>query len=476
MTRDRQQHPHRRRLSRREFVKQSAGVAGALGLTAPLISAAGTSIGSSGSNQSGASSAASPQSSALGANDAVGVGFIGIGIRGEILVRATQKIPNTRIVEVCDLYDGHFDRAKELLGPDIRTGRDYRRVLDNKDIQAVVIAVPDHWHKRMALDAMAAGKDVYVEKPMTHKWEDTAAFESAAAKHQRIVQVGSQYQSMPANERAIEIIKSGKLGQITLIDGAIHRNTGTGAWYYPVPPDASPETIDWERFLGDGPKHPFDAKRFFQWRLFWDYSGGLPTDLFVHLVTATHTLMGVEMPTRVIGVGGVYRWKPREVPDQLSAIVEYAEGFTLRLSSTANNNHSFPILRIMGTEGSLDYYGTRLVFNSEPQLENYTYSTNHFSAAMKKKFAELNDLDPESMRPRKTAGIKAPGPEAIDTPGQESTEAHLAKFYDSVRTRKQPVEDAKMGGRCAAVGHMVNLSYLAGKEARWDKQKQAVRV
>jgi predicted dehydrogenase len=336
--------------------------------------------------------------------------------------------------------------------------------------------VPDHWHKRIALDAMAAGKDVYVEKPMTHKWEDAAAFESAAAKHQRIVQVGSQYQSMPANERAIEIIKSGKLGQITLIDGAIHRNTATGAWYYPVPPDASPETIDWDRFLGDAPKHPFDAKRFFQWRLFWDYSGGLPTDLFVHLVTATHTLMGVDMPKRVIGVGGIYRWKPREVPDQLSAIVEYGEGFTLRLSSTANNNHAFPILRIMGTEGSLDYYGSRLVLHTEPQLENYTYSTNHFSAAMKKKFAELNDLDPDSMRPRKTAGIKAPGPEAIDTPGRESTEAHLAKFFDSVRTRTQPVENAKMGGHCAAVGHMVNLSYRAGKEARWDAEKQAVRI
>jgi predicted dehydrogenase len=439
-------------VSRREFVKQSVGVAGALGLSGSLVSAFS------------------------GASDAVGVGFIGIGIRGEILVRSTQNIANTRIVEVCDLYDGHFDRAKELLGADIRTGRDYRRMLDNKDIQAIVIAVPDHWHKRIALDAMAAGKDVYVEKPMTHRWEDAAAFESAAAKHQRIVQVGSQYASMQANERAIEIIKSGKLGQITLISGNIHRNTATGAWYYPIPPDASPETVDWNRFLGDAPKHAFDLKRFFQWRLFWDYSGGLPTDLFVHLVTATHTLMGVEMPERVVSVGGIHQWKEREVPDQMSAIAEYAEGFTLTLTSTSNNNHAFPILKIMGTEGTLDYYGGRLVLYTEPQLENYTYSTNHFSAAMKKKFAELNDLDPESMRPRKTAGIKAPPPETIATPGQDSTEAHLAKFYDSVRTRKQPYEDAKMGGRCATVGHMVNLSFKHRKEARWDAQKQAVRI
>jgi predicted dehydrogenase len=460
------------RVSRREFVKRSVRAAGALGVAAPLTQAA---LSAAGSGAGTASSLVSQAGTVLGANDSVGVGMIGIGIRGEILTRATQALNGPRILEVCDLYDGHFDRAKELLGSGLKNGRDYRRLLDNKDIQAVVVATPDHWHKQIALDAFAAGKDVYIEKPMTHRWEEAAAFEAAAKKHQRILQVGSQYESMPANARAIEIIKS-KLGKVTVINGNIHRNTATGAWYYPVPPDASPQTIDWDRFLGSAPKHPFDAKRFFQWRLFWDYSGGLPTDLFVHLVTATHTLMGVNMPSRVISVGGTYQWKDREVPDQMSAIIEYPEGFTLNLTSTANNNHSFPLLTIMGTEGTLEYYGTRLVYYAEPQLENYTYSTNHFSAAMKQKFAEVHDLDPQTMRPRATSGMKAPPAEPIDTPGQESTQAHLAKFYNSVRTRTQPVEDATMGGHCATVGHMVNLSFKARKEARWDKAKQAVHV
>lgn len=462
------------RVSRREFVRRSVGVAGALGAAAPVLHAAAGQTAAAGAQ--GTPQSAGPSSSVIGANDTVGVGVIGIGIRGEILLRSTQALVGARVLEVCDLYDGHFDRAKELLGSGVRTGRDYRRVLDNKDIQAVLIAVPDHWHKAIVLDACAAGKDVYIEKPMTHRWDDTPLFIEAAKQHRRMLQVGSQYESMPANARAIDLIKSGKLGKITLISGSIHRNTPTGAWYYPIPPDASPETVDWARFVGDGPKRKFDPKRFFQWRLYWDYSGGLPTDLFVHLITATHTLMGVTMPSRVIALGGSYQWQEREVPDQMSAIAEYPEGFTLSLTSTANNNHSFPALTIMGTEGTLEYYGTRLVYHAEPPLENYTYSTTSWPAAAKRKYAELHDLDPDSMRPRATAGTKAPPPEPIDTPGRESTQEHLAKFYHSVRTRTEPIENAEMGGHCATVGHMVNLSFKARKEARWDPEKQTVRV
>ena len=289
--------------TRRDFIRTSARAAAAVALAPAFASRAHASV--------------------LGANDSIGVGIIGIGIRGEILLRGTGTVANTRIVEVADVYDTHFERARELLGPDLRTGRDYRRLLDNKDVQAVIIAVPDHWHKQMALDAMDAGKDVFIEKPMTHRWEEGEAIIEAAREKKRIVQVGSQWASVDANAQAIDIINSGKLGQVTLIDGRMHRNTPTGAWYYPVPPDASPETIDWERFIGPAPQRPFDASRFFQWRLYWDYSGGLPTDLFVHMITATHTLMGVKMANRVMGMGAIHHFKNREVPEQMSAIVEY---------------------------------------------------------------------------------------------------------------------------------------------------------
>lgn len=443
------------RLSRRAFVKQSVGV---VTTAAAMASARAASAG------------------VPGANDSVGVGFIGIGIRGEILLRTSKGIPGTRILEVADLYDGHFDRARELMAAPLKAGRDYRRVLDNKDVQAVVVAVPDHWHRQIALDAFAAGKDVYLEKPMTHRWEDGDEIIAAAKTGKRMLQIGSQYLSMPANERAIELIRNGTLGKVTLISGNINRNTATGAWYYPIPPDASPETVDWTRFLGEAPQHPFDPKRFFQWRLFWDYSGGLPTDLFVHLVTATHTLMNVKMASRVTAMGGIYNWKEREVPDQMSAIVEYPEGFQLTLTSTANNNHSFPLLTIMGTEGTLDYYGTRLVLHREPQLESYAYSTRSWPEATKRRYAELNDLDPESMRPKATANVKQQEPEAIETPGRESTEAHLTKFYDSVRTRQEPEENGEMGHLCATVGHMVNISHKAGKSARWDAAARRVET
>jgi predicted dehydrogenase len=407
---------------------------------------------------------------------AVGVGLVGVGIRGEILLRTTLAIPGTRVVATADAYDGHFDRIREVAGPSVATSRDYRKVLDHPDVQAVIIAVPDHWHVPMALDAMAAGKDVYLEKPMTHTWEEGASLIEAARRHGRILQVGSQWDSMPANAQAIEIIKSGKLGKITLIDGRIHRNTPTGAWYYPVPPDASPDTIDWDRFIGPAKKVPFDAARFFQWRLFWDYSGGLPTDLFVHLITATHTITGVGMPSRVLGSGGIFNYPKREVPDQMTAIVEYPNAFTLTLTSTATNGHNFPPLLIMGTEGSLEYYGSRLVYHAEPVLENYTYSTNHFSAAAKAKFAELHDVDPASMRPRATSSMKRPEPQVIEVQGTESTQKHMEKFFECVRTRTEPVENAEAGHRFATVGHMVNISYRARKAATWNAAKGKVEL
>jgi predicted dehydrogenase len=439
--------------SRRDFIRTSTRAAAGVALAPAFASRARASV--------------------VGANDAVGVGIIGIGIRGEILLRGTKTVANTRIVEVADVYDTHFERARELVGPDLLSSRDYKRLLDNKDVHAVLIAVPDHWHRQMALDALAAGKDVYLEKPMTHRWEDGDAIIDAARRQKRIVQVGSQWASVEANPQAIDIIKSGKLGRVTLIDGRMHRNTPTGAWYYPVPPDASPETIDWARFIGPAPPRPFDANRFFQWRLFWDYSGGLPTDLFVHMITATHTLMGVSMADRVMAMGAIHHFKNREVPDQMSAVVEYPE-FTLTLTSTATNNHPFPLLTIMGTEGTLEYHGSKLVYHSEPVLENYTYSTNAWPKATREKFAELHDVDPETMRPTKTASLKKPEPQAIEVPGRDSTELHLEKFFASVRTRTEPFENAEMGHLCATVGHMVNLSYRSHREMRWDAEKRRV--
>ena len=232
----------------------------------------------------------------------------------------------------------------------------------------MVIATPDHWHLKMTQEALAAGKHVYIEKPMTHRWEDGEAFIAAVEKSGKVLQVGSQYMSMGAAQKAADFIKSGRLGQVTLVEGRFHRNTATGAWYYPIPPDASPTTVDFKSFLGAAPPREFDLRRFFQWRLFWDYSGGLPTDLFVHIVTATHQLMGVQEPESVFTFGDIYHWKNyREVPDQMTSMVRYPEGFVLRLSSTASNGHPGPLLTIYGSEGTLEYSGGSFKYYYEPR-------------------------------------------------------------------------------------------------------------
>lgn len=441
-------------INRREFIRGAAITSGLAGLAARPA-------------------AARPRAMP-GANDRVGVGFIGIGIRGTLLMEATQKVAGTQVAACADLYDGHFERARELGASSALMTRDYLKVLDHKDVDAVIIATPDHWHKKMVLDSLAAGKDVYIEKPMTHRWEDGAEFEAAVKKSGRILQVGSQQQSNPANSKVRELIRSGALGQITFISGAIHRNTATGAWYYPIPPDASEKTIDWKRFIGDTKGYDFDPKRFFQWRLYWEYSGGLATDLFVHLVTATHYLMDATMPKRVTTVGDIFRWKERrEVPDHVSALAEYAEGFILSLTSTANNNHPYPSLTIMGTEGTLDYYGNRCVYYPEPVRESYAYSTHSWPLKTQEAFARANHVDPKTMRPLDSP---APGEKQEFQFQGDSTLLHLEAFFESVRARKQPVEDVVFGAHAAGVGHMVNLSYRRQKPVTWDAARRAVVV
>jgi predicted dehydrogenase len=255
-------------LDRRQFLEKSAFIAAA---------SAASARAASGQVNNSAAISLKP----------VRLGFVGVGIRGTLLMEAAAGIAGVEIKAVADCYKGHLDRARESFTPAPDVTGDYKQLLARPDLDAVVIAAPDHWHLRMTEDALAAGKHVYVEKPMTHTWEEGESFIAAVDKSGKVVQVGSQYMSMGCAQRAADLVKSGRLGQVTLVEGRFHRNTATGAWYYPIPPDASPQTVDFKSFLGSAPPHDFDLARFFQWRLFWDYSGGLPTDLFVHLVTAT---------------------------------------------------------------------------------------------------------------------------------------------------------------------------------------------
>jgi len=429
-----------------------------------------------------ASAAGAPRKASAQINNSAGVsvkpvrlGFIGIGIRGTLLMEAASGIAGVQVAAAADCYKGHRDRALELITPAPAVTGDYTEILARPDIEAVVVAAPDHWHLKLLQEALAAGKHVYVEKPMTHSWEEGDAFVAAVEKSGKVVQVGSQYMSMGCAKKAVDVIKSGRLGQIALVEGKIHRNSSAGAWYYPIPPDASPETVDFKRFIGPATPRDFDLRRVFQWRLFWDYSGGLPTDLFVHLITATHQLMGVQEPESVFSLAGIYHWKNyREVPDQMTAMVNYSEGFVLRLTTTAFNGHPGPLLTFYGSEGTMEYNGDSFKLFHEPRAESFGYSTHSWPKATTARFKELMGLT-DRLTP--INGEETADPVEYKSPNDEdSTRAHMRNWIEAIRTGGKPIEDVRFGHHAALVGHMCNLSYKAGKPVRWNKTTRKVEV
>lgn len=268
-----------------------------------------------------------PAMKAAAPSDQIRLGMIGMGIRGSYHMKTLSRLPGVRPVIVADVYDGHLTWSKEFTGGAIDTTRDYRAVLDRKDVDAVVIATPDHWHLQMVLDSLSAGKHVFIEKPMTYSIEEGPRIIDAVKKSGKLLMVGSQHKTTAISLKAREIIRSGVLGKINMVRMSNQRNTPGGAWVYAIPPDASPQTIDWDRFLGRAPKRPFDAKQFSRWRCWWEYSGGVCSDLWVHMFTRLHTVMDCGAPKSAVAAGAILRWNDgRAVPDVMSGLYEY-DGF-----------------------------------------------------------------------------------------------------------------------------------------------------
>ena len=409
--------------------------------------------------------------------DRVNVGFIGIGIRGSYLMEQTKKTGQANLVAACDCYQGYLDRAKERTGGKIDTVfAQYKKLLERKDLDAVVIATPDHWHVPMVLDALAAGKDVYIEKPMTHVIAEGPKLIEAAKRSKQIIQVGSQWISGTQNEKAKELVAAGRLGQITKIAVAYNRNDSSGAWNYPIPPDLkNGVNFNWEEWLGPAPPRSFDAERVFRYRKYWDYSGGISTDLFVHLINSIHYIMDVKMPASVVATGGILRWKDgREVPDTLDALFAYAEGFFVAMGCTMNNaGGQTQGFQFLGTEGTLNLaLGGDMSFLAEEHREGYP--VDHLPLRLQDEFMSVGTRRQEkdiSLRPPRTyeAGT------TYRNEGPDPVVLHLSDFFECVRSRRQPLEGPEMGHRSAAAGHMVNLAYQSGKKVHWDSVTGTVR-
>lgn len=402
----------------------------------------------------------------------IAVGQIGCGARGHELMQAVLQQPGVEIVAVADAYKGRVERAIDRTKGRAKAVADYRAILDDKSIDAVVIATPDHWHKRMLLEAVAAGKDIYCEKPMTYRAAEGREIIDAAQKAGRIVQIGSQGVSGSVQQRARDIIASGRLGKVTMIRAAYNRNTASGAWIYPIPPDASASTVNWEQFLGPAPKRPFSLERFFRWRCYKDYSGGISTDLFVHLCTTIHYLMGAKVPARVASMGQLYRWKDREVPDTINAILEYPEGFTVNLSSSFNNQADGESgFYFLGTEASLALNWESLTIVPERAQEDNRWIVESWPKAMEDAYYR----DPKVIETEVKRKVVAK-PETFKGEGPEATVAHFANFFNGVRTRKGFWEDALAGHRAAACAHMINLSASSRRMVEWDFAKDDIKA
>jgi predicted dehydrogenase len=414
---------------------------------------------------------------ARAASDQVALGLIGCGARGQELLEAAQRVPGVQIAALSDCYTGRLERAKARTGGKAQIHANYKEVLARKDLDGVIVAAPDHWHKQMAIDAMESGKDVYVEKPMTYTVGEGLELMAAVKRTSRVLQVGSQGMSSATNQQAREFVKAGRLGKVTMIRASYNRNTAGGAWIYPIPPDANPSTVNWTEFLGSAPKRPFSLERFFRWRCYWDYSGGIAGDLFVHLLTTIHYVMDATVPATVFASGQLYRWKEsREVPDTVNAVMTYREGFTVNMSSTFNNESAAESgFEILGTEGSIAFRGGRLAYTPENVRENNRWVVDSWPQALEDAYyADPKVQAAES--PETWAPKTYPAGESFDEVGRDATITHVGRFVEAIRSRQAPNEPADRGHHAAAGAHMVNMSIRQQRSVEWDFDKDTVRV
>src|SRR5207249_12011931 len=312
---------------------------------------------------------------AVSPSDTVRFASIGTGVRGCELLQASLHVPGVECVGVCDLYDSRHEAAREAVKKDVPATREYRKILDRKDVDAVIVATMDHQHRKVVADACAAGKDVYCEKPMSHTVEDGFAMIDAAQKANRIVQIGSQRVSSILYAHAKEIYNSGKLGDVYCIEAYWDRNSPSGAWVYPIPPDASEQTIDWNAFLNGASKRPFSPERFFRWRCFTDYGAGLAGDLFVHLISGIHFITGTNtVARRAQSTGCLYHFKDgRDFPDLIETFYDYPN-FRVYLRCNLNNDQR-EFIAFYGTKGTAIIRGQSLTFTPQatrPQPEGYS--------------------------------------------------------------------------------------------------------
>jgi len=405
----------------------------------------------------------------LGANERVRVGLIGCGGRGMFDAKLMREAPNVEFAAVCDLYPPHLARAKDWAGSAAKEYNDFRRLLEQKDIDAVLIATPDHWHAIPTVLACQAGKDVFVEKPLGHNVKEGRAIVEAARRHKRVVQVGTQQRSAPHYAEVARIIQSGELGRVHLARIWNFVNmypNGIGR----VPDSDPPEGVDWDMYLGPAPRVPFNKNRFVgTYRWFWDYGGGLVTDFGIHRFDSLHHIMGVDAPVSVSASGGRYGLMDgAETPDVVQATYEYP-GFILSYEASMLNAHGAG-----GRTPGKKYYQARGA-EDRPHGEAY-YGTNGTLIVDRLGFEIYPELNTTSGPGAAGREAKAEGHrmQRKEVSAEDATALHAKNFVECVRTRKKPVADVEVGHRSSIVSHLGNIAYRTGHKIRWDAAMEQI--
>lgn len=383
---------------------------------------------------------------------------------GELDVETALSVPGVQIVAACDLYDGRLTAAKEMWGQDLFTSHDYREILERADVDVIVCATPDHWHHRISVDALNKGKHVYCEKPMVHSIGQGKDIVEAEKGNGVTYQVGSQGMSSLGNEKAKELYEAGEIGELNYAEGFWARNSPTGAWQYEIPEDASPDTVDWERYLETvANKVPFDPLRFFRWRNYRDYGTGVAGDLFVHLFSSLHFIISSIGPARISAMGGLRFWKDgREVPDVMLGMFEYPEAEThppfnlsLRVNFVDGTSGS-TYLRLVGSEGAMDVKWREVVVYKNKK-------SDPLDAFLKAK-ADESGLRRERKQMLPPAEVRYTAEDGYLGAHYD----HFANFFEGVRTGNAVAEDSTFGLRAAAPALAANVSYFEDRIVQWN--------
>ena len=445
-------------LSRRKFLQTGAMATGGL-LTAKTI-------------QLDAHPAVNPARQ-VAPSDRMRFGIIGIGMQGSGLLAGALSLPGMECVGAADLYDGRHTLAKEITGnTGLFTTRRYQDLLERKDIDCIVAAVPDHWHKKVVVDACNAGKDIYCEKPMSHSIADGFEMVDAAKKNNRIVQIGSQRTSSVLCQKANELYKGGAIGEVEHVELSLGRNDPTGAWQYPPPTDLSPTTLDWETWLGTAPKIPFNPLHFARWRCWKEYGTGVGGDLMVHLISGMmYTLGWNEIPRSAQSLGGIYRWKDgRNMPDLHLVLFDFhGVPVYVRLGL---GTESTELARFYGPKGYLDLQEFGMQLNPQPGIDMApSYYVSGFPQAMRDEY----------FRKWKAENAPKVGKEPLFDQttwrghDYDDMVPHLLNFFEAVKSRKSVSQDAVFGNHAAIACHMANESYFRQKQVFWDEATKSLK-